>query len=60
MAGPGLDQGAVHREMFLAQQVAPVGQRHHFGEEALDHGMFEQAVAVVADAGVVPDLVVDG
>lgn len=49
LAGPSLNQRAVDREMFLRQQVALVGQGHHFGKERLDHCVRKQAVAVLGE-----------
>jgi hypothetical protein len=60
VAGSGLDEGAVHRKVLLAQQPSLVGQCHDLGEEALDHAMLQQLLRVLVEAGVVPDLIVDG
>lgn len=60
LAGPGLDQGAVDREVFLGEQSGPVGQGHHLGEEGFDHRVGEQPVAVLGEHRVVPHRIVDG
>ncbi len=46
VAGSRLDQPAVHREAALREQPGLLGQRHHFGEERLDHFTLEQLVAI--------------
>jgi len=60
VTGPRLDERAIDTEVFLAQQLALVGQPHDFGEEALDDSVFQQAIAILGEDRVIPDVVVDG
>lgn len=45
--------------MIRGQQVALLGQAHHFGEQLRDHCMLQQAVAILAEGRVVPHRIVD-
>ena len=60
MTDRGLDQRSLYQEVLTVKQLALVGQCHDFGEKALEHGVFEQAAAVLNEAGVVSDLVAAG
>ena len=55
LAGPGLNQRAVDREMLLRKQPLPVGLAHHFGEEGFNDLVLEQAIPVLREDGMVPD-----
>ena len=55
LAGPGLNQRAVDREMFLRKQTLSVGLAHHFGEEGFNDLVLEQAIPVLREDGMVPD-----
>jgi hypothetical protein len=58
-AGPGLDQGAVDREVLAAQQGLDLRVAQEGGEEARCHLAREQPVAVGREDGRVPDRIVD-
>jgi len=53
VAGPGLDQRAVHREVFIRQ--IGLGHLQHALEEALGDLLVEQALPILAEDGMVPD-----
>src|SRR6185437_14913829 len=57
---PRLNQCAVDRKVLLRQQAPSISQPHHFSEQAFDHLMLQQAVAILGKGGVIPDGVVDG
>ena len=59
VAGPGLDQGAVHREVLGGKQLAGPGLRQHLLEEGLGDLAFQQAIAVLGEHGHVPHRIVD-
>ena len=56
---PCLDQRAVDREVLLRQQAARVCVAHDLSEQAFDHVMLQQAVAVLEKSRVVPDRVIE-
>jgi len=47
LAGPGLDQRAVHGEVLARQQTLLAGLLQHPGEEGLGHLSFQQAVPIL-------------
>src|SRR6266496_2974224 len=57
-ARPALDHGSIHGEMFVRQQL--FGARHikHRREELFGDFTLQQAIAVLAESGRVPNLVV--
>ena len=57
--GPGLNQRAVHAEVFVAGKPAPLGAELDALEEGARQVFVEEAFAVGAEGGVVPDLVLD-
>jgi hypothetical protein len=57
--GPGVNQRAVHTEVFVAGELGPVGGVFDPLEEHAGQVFVEQALAVGAEGGVVPDLVLD-
>lgn len=57
--GPGLDQRAVHAEVFVAGKSAPLGAELDALKEGASEVFVEQAFAVGTEGGVVPDLVFD-
>ena len=52
---PGLDEGAVDAEMFVGDQFLPFGKGQHAPEKQAADVLVEQAVAVGAEGGVVPE-----
>lgn len=57
--GPGFDERAVHAEVFVAGELAPLGAELDALEEGAGEVFVEQTFAVGAEGGVVPDLVLD-
>src|SRR6266404_5124700 len=51
--GPGLDQGAVHREVLAGEQLERTRLLHHSPEELARHLVFQQPLAIGAEAGMV-------
>lgn len=60
VAGPGPDQGAVHRKMFVRQQSRRLGLLHDVPEQGAHRLVFDQPVAVGGEAGVIPHRRVHG
>lgn len=60
LAGPRLDQRAVHREVLVAEQLALLGKVQHFAKQRLDHRVLDEPIAVLGEGGVIPDRIVDG
>ena len=56
--GPGLDQRAVHREMFLAQQVVLARLNQHRLQQPLAHRAFNQPLPVLGKYRYIPHRVV--
>jgi len=57
--GPGVDEGAVHAEVFVAGEFVPLGAALDAFEEYPGQVFIEGPVAVGAEGEVVPDLVFD-
>ena len=57
--GPGLNQRAVHAEVFVAGKPAPLGAELDALEEGARQVFVEEAFAVGAEGGVVPNFVLD-
>lgn len=57
--GPGLDQRAVHTEVFVAAQACPIGGVLDPLEKGAGQVFIEEPLAVGAEGRVVPDLVID-
>lgn len=60
VAGPGLDEGAVHTEVLAREQPPPLGHLHRRVEQLRDRIVLDQPVTVLAEDRVVPDGVLDG
>ncbi len=58
MGGPGLQQGAIHREVHIAQQRLDLWRRHHLVEEALHELLIEQPITVFGASGRMPDRII--
>src|SRR3990167_2367309 len=59
LGSPRLNQRAIHTEMFLADQLLLVGQANHLFKQLGNDVMLQQPVAILAERGVIPDLIVD-
>ncbi len=59
MRCPGLNQRAIHAEMFVAGQSTPLRAERDAFEEGACEVFVEQAFAVGGEGGVVPDFVFD-
>ncbi len=57
--GPGFDERAVHAEVLVAGKPPPLGAELDALEEGTGEVFVEQAFAVGAEGGVVPDFVLD-
>src|SRR5258706_7197473 len=57
-AGPPFDHRAVHREMFVRQELFGARQLQHCREELFRDFPSQQSVAVLAERGCIPNLVV--
>ena len=53
--GPGLDQGSIHREMIVREQLLDPGLVEHRDHELHRHIAFEQPFAVLGEDRCVPD-----
>jgi hypothetical protein len=58
MGGPGLQQGAVHREVLIAEQRLHVWSCHHLVEEALHELLIEQPLTVLGECCGMPDRII--
>jgi len=57
--GPCFDKRAVHAEVFVAGRPPPLGAKLDALEEGTGEVFVEQAFAIGAEGGVVPDLNLD-
>ncbi len=58
MGGPGLHQGAVHREVLIAEQRLDLWSRHHLVEEALHELLIQQPLTVFGERCGMPDRII--
>ena len=58
MGGPGLQQGAVHRKMLIAEQRLDLWSRHQLLQKAAHDLVIEEPLAVFSECGGVPDRIV--
>ena len=58
-AAQASDERAVDAEVLVGDHSLPLGDQLHPLEELARHALVEQALAVVAEAGVIPDAIVD-
>ena len=55
MGGPGLQQGAIQREVLVAEQRLDLGSTHQLLQEAAHHLIIEEPLSVLGKRGGVPD-----
>jgi hypothetical protein len=58
MGGPGLQQGAIHRKMLIAEQRLDLWSRHQLLQEPAHHLLVQQPLAVFGKGGGVPDRII--
>ncbi len=58
MGRPGLQQGAIHREVLVAEQRLDIWSTHQRLQEAPHHLLIEQPLAVLGECGGVPDRII--
>jgi hypothetical protein len=58
MEGPGLQQGAIHREVLVAEQRLDLRGGHQFLQEPAHHLLIEQPLAILGECGGVPDRII--
>ena len=58
MGGPGLQQGAIHREVLVAEQRLDLRCRHQLLEEAAHDLLIEEPLTVLGERGGVPDRII--
>ena len=58
MRGPGLQQGAIHGEVLIAEQRFHLRCRHQLLQKVAHHLLVEQPVAILGERGGVPDRIV--
>jgi len=56
--GQGLDQRAIHAEVFFRQQIGGPGLLQYLGKELVRHLAFKQPIPVLRESRVMPDAVV--
>lgn len=55
MRGPGLQHGAIHPEVFIAEQRLDLGSPHQLLQESAHLRVVEESLAVLGERGGVPD-----
>lgn len=58
MGGPGLQQGAIHRTMLIAEQRLDLRRAHQLLQKAAHDLVIEEPLAVLGKGGGVPNLIV--
>src|SRR5436305_15227576 len=56
---PGLDQGPIHRKMFLTQQASPVEHANHFGKKLVGDLVFQEPLLVFAEGARIERLLLE-
>ena len=58
MGGPGLQQGAIHRKMLIAEKRRDLWSRHSLFQEAAHDLVIDEPLVVLGKGGGVPDRIV--
>jgi hypothetical protein len=58
MGGPGLQQGAIHREVLIAEQRFHLGSTHQLLEELAHDLLVEEALPILGERGGMPDRII--
>ena len=58
MRRPGLQQGAIHREVLVAEQRLDLGSSHQLLQELPHHLVIEEPLPVLGECGGMPDRII--
>ena len=58
MGRPSLQQGAIHREVLIAEQMFDFWRSHELLQELLHHLVIEQLLTVLCERGGMPDRII--